>query len=68
MYTYKITYSYIEDGHRVKEYDIFWGDTTQEAVDTCRAENLEFFANRFGRIESVYKEELDCWSERSDWE
>ena len=68
MYTYKITYSYFEDGRRVKEYDIFHGDSTQEAVDSCRAENIHYFEEQFGRIESVYICLTDCWSQRDDWE
>ena len=68
MYTYKITYSYIEKGRRVKEYDLFRGKDTQEAVDICRAENIHYFSEQFGRIESVYIELTDCWSQRNDWE
>ena len=35
---YKIEFSYIQDGRRVKETDIFWGDNAQEAVDKRAAE------------------------------
>ena len=65
---YKIEFSYIQDGRRVKETDIFWGDNAQEAVDTCRSENLRQFAEQFGRIEYVYKECDDCWDYRDDWD
>lgn len=68
MYTYKITYSYYQDGERIKEYDIFFGDNDQEAVDNCRAENAQLFSEQFGRIESVYIELADCWSQRNNWE
>lgn len=68
MYNYLIYYSYWQDGRRIKEKDLFWGDTTQEAVDNCRHENDYQFSEQLGRIENVYKECNDCWEEREDWE
>ena len=58
---YKIKWSYYEDGQRVKETDIFWGDNAQEAVDTCRAEYLNDFTNKFARIESVWLDQVENW-------
>lgn len=68
MYYYKIIWSYWQDGRRIKDQDVFHGDNTQEAVDTCRAEYINEFADCFGRIEEVYKECPDCWDYRDDWE
>lgn len=65
MYMYEITYSYIQDGRRVKETDVFFGDNAQEAVDTCRSENWHQFDDQFGRIERIYNE----WAEPvMNWE
>lgn len=68
MYEYMIEYSYYLNGKRVKEKDIFFGDNTQEAVDTCRAENNYYFSEGFGRIERVLKECYNGWEERDNWE
>ena len=65
MYTYEITFRYIQAGKRVRETDVFFGDSVQEAVDTCRAENICQFADQFGRIETICNE----WAELvTDWE
>ena len=68
MYNYLIYFTYWQDGRRIREKDLFWGDTAQEAVDNCRAENLYEFSEQFGRIEEVYKEYEDHWGEVEDWE
>ena len=68
MYEYKITYSYWQDNRRVKEHDIFFASSSQEAVAHCRAENNYLFSEMFGRIESVLRDTGRAWEAREDWE
>ena len=65
MYMFEITFSYIQDGKRIKETDVFYGNSTQEAVDICRAENLRQFADQYGRIEIIFDEYAQP---ATDWE
>lgn len=68
MYGYMIEYSYYRDGRRIKEEDEYWGNNTQEAVNICRAENIELFADYSGRIEKVWVDNWSSWDIVDDWE
>lgn len=54
MNTYEVRFSYIQDGRRVHDKDIAWGDCPQEAVDQIRDEYGDFSEDL--QIESVYQQ------------
>ena len=67
MNTYKVRFSYLQDGRRVYDEDIAWGDSAQEAVDQIRDEYLGFCEDL--KIESVWGQHYGSFDDiLTDWE
>lgn len=64
---YKVEFSYLQDGKRIHEWDVFWADNAQEAVDNCRSEYIRDFTDKFGRIEEVLYDGRECWEIKENW-
>lgn len=68
MYEYKVEFSYLQEGKRVKDKDWFTADSAQEAADDCRYAYFQEFSLQEGRIENVYRLTALGWELRSNWD
>ena len=65
MFTYKILFTYLQAGRRVKDMDIAYGDNAQQAVDQIRN---EYFGMEGLEIEVVFRECMSSWDLVDCWE